>query len=359
MIASNGIRVENVYYMLAYAFKALGEGVYARVKGEAFENAEDLFGAILSCGMQSLYKRGLYSAYLEEEEDLPCLRGKVDIPGTVRHYVNRRKMLHCAHDEFSVDNLYNRILKTTAAQLLRSGNLDKSLSALKSALLCFSNVSEVPLSSFRWSQLRYQRSNQHYLMLMNICRFVLDGLIMSDGIRDEGRLIRHVQYDEERLSHLYEAFLREYFVRHYKLGASAKAIDWAMDECGDARNINQLPSMRSDVVLANAKTKLIIDAKFYKTSMQTYWGHESVNSANFYQLFAYVTNEQNQDRQREVSGMLLYAKTEEEEVPDLRVTIAGNSYEARVLDLARPFAEISRQLDGIAKEYFGDINKES
>ena len=58
-----GIAIQNIYYMLAYAFRTLREGDYARVGTEDFENAEDLFGEILSIGISRLLKRGLHRMY--------------------------------------------------------------------------------------------------------------------------------------------------------------------------------------------------------------------------------------------------------------------------------------------------------
>ena len=36
-----GIAIQNIYYMLAYAFRTLREGDYARVGTEDFENADE------------------------------------------------------------------------------------------------------------------------------------------------------------------------------------------------------------------------------------------------------------------------------------------------------------------------------
>lgn len=54
-----------------------------------------------------------------------------------------------------------------------------------------------------------------------------------------------------------------------------------------------------------------------------------------------------------VSGFLLYAKTEDEVFPDgAPFVIDGNSFGARTLDLNQEFKEIAEQLDDIAKSYF-------
>lgn len=354
MTAENGIRVENIYYMLAYAFQALSQGEYAHVKDEQFDNAEDLFGEILSLGMSGLLKRGLHRTYVEVSEDMSGMRGRVDMVETMRHKADRCQLLRCVHDEFSANNIFNKILKTTACMLIRSGRLHKSRYRLKRAALCFSDVDEIDAKQIRWSSLRYQKNNLHYVMLMNICRFVIDGMLMSDGDKGGNKKIRHIKYDELKLSKLYENFICSYYARHYKLGAKAKEIDWAVDDVGSATHLEQLPSMRSDVVLTGGDKVLIIDAKFYKNTMQEYYHHHSVNSANFYQIFAYVENAQIQERSRKVSGMLLYAKTDEEILPYLHVRIAGKDFAVRTLDLALPFKEIAAQLDGIVTDYFGN-----
>ena len=61
------IFIKNVYYMLAYAFTNLKQGLYENIAGEAFDNIHNLFAAILSLlsqGMAKQLKQGLYREYL-------------------------------------------------------------------------------------------------------------------------------------------------------------------------------------------------------------------------------------------------------------------------------------------------------
>ena len=85
--------------------------------------------------------------------------------------------------------------------------------------------------------------------------------------------------------------------------------------------------------------------------MQTDYGRQSVHSANLYQIFTYVKNQQ-AAQDGPVSGMLLYARTREAVLPDFKTDIAGNSIAVRTLDLNRPFTQIAAQLDAIAQSYF-------
>ena len=102
---------------------------------------------------------------------------------------------------------------------------------------------------------------------------------------------------------------------------------------------------------------LIIDAKYYAATMQSNFDKRTVHSGNLYQIFAYVKNKQitfeRAGKSVEVSGMLLYAATDEEIHPDFTYRMSGNRISATTLDLDRPFEEIRAQLDGIAETLTG------
>ena len=53
-----------------------------------------------------------------------------------------------------------------------------------------------------------------------------------------------------------------------------------------------------------------------------------------------------------VSGMLLYAKTENESFLDNSYQMSGNKISVRTLDLNKEFSKIRIQLDDIVKEHF-------
>jgi 5-methylcytosine-specific restriction enzyme subunit McrC len=161
--------------------------------------------------------------------------------------------------------------------------------------------------------------------------------------------------DEQRMSHLYEKFILEYYRReHPKLDAGAPCIAWALDDGFD----DMLPAMRSDVTLSRGNTVLIIDAKYYAHATQAHYDRHTVHSHNLYQIFAYVKNKEAELARagvpHEVSGMLLYAKTDEDIQPDGVYQMSGNRISVRTLDLNREFTEIAAQLDAIASAHFAN-----
>ncbi len=61
------------------------------VASESFENITNLYAAILSKGMGQQFKQGLYREYKPKCEDLPLLRGKLNIVGTIDNRLQKNK----------------------------------------------------------------------------------------------------------------------------------------------------------------------------------------------------------------------------------------------------------------------------
>lgn len=348
MIKDRSIQIKNIYYMLTYAFQVLKQTNYEEISSENFDNIGDLFAAILAKGLAQQLKQGLYREYITINEDLSTLRGKVDITSSIKLKMQRKPMIACEHDELSENNRFNQIIKTTANMLIRQPSVSSEHKAeLKKEMLFFSDVDEIEIGTIRWDMLKYQRNNQGYKMLINVCYFVLEGLIHSD---EKGDFKMASFLDEQRMCRLYERFILEYYRYHYKgvISANSTQVKWNVDDGA----VDFLPIMQTDIMLKCKGKTLIIDAKYYAHTMQTgQYNTQTLHSNNMYQIFTYVKN-QDVMGDGSVSGMLLYAKTDETITPNNQFMMNGNKISVRTLDLNLMFSDISVQLDRIAKEHF-------
>lgn len=348
-MSNSSILIKNIYHMLAYAFKVLKQTNYGQVATEEFENIHNLLVAILSKGISQQLKQGLYREYIDNSDDLNVLRGKLNITGTIRNQIQHKRLLSCEFDELSEDNIFNQILKLTATILIKNRSVNAEYkSELKKLMLYFSNISSIEVSQIKWSTLRFQRNNQSYKMLMNICYLVIDGLLLSsqDG---EYKMANFI--DDQHMHRLYESFIREYYRYHYGniISVSAAFIDWNVPE--DSIGIELLPKMKTDITLQKGDKTLIIDAKYYSHTMQHHFNSTSFHSANMYQIFTYVKNF-DKGQTGNVSGMLLYAKTNEAITPDNEFMMGGNKISVKTLDLNCEFAIIKNQLNSVLNSTF-------
>lgn len=349
MTNDKGILIKNIYYMLTYAFRALRQSNYEEIAAEEFDHIQDLLAEILAIGIGQQLKQGLHREYVTEAESLLGLRGKLDMPGTVRERVRYQWKLACEYDDFSANNRLNQVLKTTAAILLRQPEVKpKRKAALKKVLLFFDGIDTISPSRIRWDMLRVQRCNQGYQMLLPICYFVLEGLLLTT---ESGQYKLAAFLDEQSMARLFEKFVLEYYRYHHpEWKAAASWIPWNLD----AGENEFLPKMHTDIVLQNGERVLIIDTKYYGRTMRGWSGHEKkkLHSQHLYQIFSYVKNK-DAGNTGKVAGMLLYAKTEEAVTPDYEFVMGGNRISVKTLDLNMEFSGIARQLEDMGKEMTG------
>ena len=353
-MSNSNILIKNIYYMLSYAFSILKQSSIEKVSGEAFDNIHNLFAAILGNGIGQQLKRGLHREYILQHDNLSVVRGKIDIHQTIKNRLNRTHKIACEFDELSENNIFNQILKTTVLLLIKQKDVDsKYKNDLKQKMLFFANVDVLDPWAINWSQIRFQRNNHTYRILISLCQFILEGMLLSEDA-GEHKLASFV--DEQKLCRLYEKFILEYYRKHYpELKANASQIPWAVDD--DCRTM--LPTMQSDITLSCGKKTLIIDAKCYSKNTQSQYDKRTIYSGNLYQIFTYVKNKTLQDgfTDHEVSGLLLYARTADEIQPDGDFSISGNKISVKTLDLNQPFEIIAKQLNQIAEERFGISEK--
>lgn len=347
MDSSKSIVVKNIYYMLAYAFQTLKQSNYDEIETEPFDDVRDLLAAILSKGIAQQLKQGLHREYVGKTEDLAVMHGRIETSGTIRNYSQSKKRLSCEYDELSENNTFNQILKTTMLLLLKEKAVkEESKVSIKKELMFFAGIDEADPFLIRWDALRFNRNNQNYRMLLSICQFVIEGLLLTTE-KGEVKLAQFL--DEQRMCRLYERFILEFYRKEMpeldKVNASK--IEWQLDD-GES---TMLPSMQSDIMLQKGEKTLIIDAKYYSHSTQVQFGKHTLHSQNVYQIFTYVMNH-DVGNTKNVAGMLLYAKTEESITPDVDVVIMGHSISAKTLDLNCVFEKTKKQLKDIATTYF-------
>lgn len=342
------IPIQNVYYMLSYAFQVLNAQGYKNIATERFHNTAELMAAILAKGIAIQIKRGLGKEYIPQTEALSALRGKLDIAESIKTQAILKKQMVCTYDDFSVNGTMNRIIKATVELLLKSDISKTRKKELRKLMVFFLDVEPIDLYSVNWN-IQYNRNNQTYRLLISVCYLVVKGLLQTNS---DGSIRLMDFLDEQRMHRLYEKFILEYYRKEFpEITANSSKIPWQLDD----GNGTMLPEMNTDIMLTYGNRVLIIDAKYYTHTAQSQFGKHTLHSGNLYQIFAYVKNKDYElaDKSHEVSGMLLYAKTDEEVFPDNQYLMSGNKITVKTLDLNCDFTDIAKQLNAIVSEHFG------
>ncbi|HIR49485.1 MAG TPA: 5-methylcytosine-specific restriction endonuclease system specificity protein McrC [Candidatus Faecimonas gallistercoris] len=346
-------RISNIYYMLAYAFRFDKLIPKSTDSGgvEEFDNIYDLFSVMLYKMISLLIKRGFYKDYETTIEISSLAKGKIKIDQSIKQNTLISQKLVCEFDDFSDNINLNQIIKTTLFYLIKSEKLKKeNKKKIKKVYLFFDDIDTLDIRTIRWNRIILNKSNKGYRVVINICYLILNNLIIT---QENGEKKYKEFLEDEELAIIYERFVREYYIKHYpQLKPSVKKMQWNIDQ--GYPMIDFLPTMITDINLYYKNKELIIDTKFYANILKKgRYNKEIISRDNWNQLFAYVSNE-SYNSNKIVSGMLLYAQTDEEIASDNTTSVMGHKMSIKVLDLRKNINQISEQLNTIANQFISD-----
>lgn len=344
---SSPIPVQNVYYLLIYAWNNLDEGELTDISNLESNELVDLFASVLNSGIKHLLRRGLDQDYILHDEAIAGVRGRINIGITARQMLLQHGRAYCEFDELSVDSLPNQILLSTVRRLLKSPKLDKNLRlTLRGLNRELGGISEIPLSKHAFRKIQLHGNNRAYRFLLNICELVLDMSILDE---EAGHYkFRDFIRNEKQMARLFENFVFNFYRIHRPdLTIKKERIYWQASSDSDP-DLRYLPSMETDIsVRSKLENKtLIIDTKFYQNTFQKYYESETVHSGNLYQIYSYLKNlEPNGGSDAEADGMLLYPVIER----SVRQTykLPGHKVHICTLNLAADWQEIRDELHSI------------
>lgn len=340
------ISIENIYWMMAYAFRDLRDQELEYMSGQKFENIYDLFAVMLTREINRQVKRGLNKEYIETSDDLTVIKGKIDLNETLKLKMKNSMKVNCVYDEYSANSYLNKIVKTAGVYLIKYKKIKDELriKKLKQAILFLQDIDELEPKRIKWDLIRFNRYNDSYRMLVNLAHLLFDGLLVK---KDNGKYEFRDYIDDQNLHKLYEKFILEFYRFHYndEFSPNNDQIKWLV-EC-DKSVFNLLPNMYSDITLRYQGRTLIIDAKYYSEMYQKNYDKEKFKSYNLYQIFTYVKNE-DKEQSGKVSGMLLYAKTDKNDQQFAPYNMGVNKITVANLDLSTSYKETEKQLRNIA-----------
>ena len=309
------IPIQNIYYMLSYAYNNLKINQDILRESEYFENIYDLFARILIEAINSLIRRGFYKEYIVKSEDISSLKGKISISESIKRRTTIYKKLNCQYDEFSSDVLFNQIIKTTMDDLIRINVVDNKLKKrLKRLRPFFNNINSINLNKQVFKSVMYHKNNKYYTLPITICELIFLTKLPKENNDDRILFKDFIERYKNEMGNLFENFVLNFYKKELEdFKTSAPTVYWNVDN--DYPNIGKdaIPNMYTDIVLKKDSKQLIIETKFYKEILKSNRrGKNRVNSNHFYQIYSYLKNSKFDEGIKEISGMLLYASIGED-----------------------------------------------
>ncbi|WHX66052.1 5-methylcytosine-specific restriction endonuclease system specificity protein McrC [Peribacillus frigoritolerans] len=323
------IPIQNIYYLLCYAWNRLSEKDLVDVKGMDNISILNLFARVLCSGLERALKSGLELGYTSFTEEIRGVKGRINISESLKRLSFHKAQSICEYDELDYNTLNNRILKTTIRMLIRSEGVERnSKEKLYLFYKRFDSIDEISLSTDVFKRVRIGRNNKIYGFLINVCELIYHSFVMNEST-GKYKFTDFTQ-NEIEMRLLFESFVRNFYLTEQKdFKVKREDIRWKFSSDNAVGTIF-LPKMQTDISLENKTKKIIIDTKFSKQTFQVNWGKETIRSDHLYQMFAYLKNIK-VEPYKSLGGIILYPTVKE--TVELNYSIDGISLKIRTIDL--------------------------
>ncbi len=341
------IPIENIYYLLCYAWDRLAEGEVVDVSRIDSTELADLFASVLVSGIHHVQRRGMEAGYEVVNMDLRGVRARVDVAGSARRLLLAHGRVSCAFDELTPNTAANQIIRATVRLLVQVQSLDERLRPkLRTAYRSLEGIDDIRLSRLSFRQVQLHGNTRFYRFLMNVCEMVV-GSLLPDESSGTYRF-KDFTRDPKRMALLFESFVRN---RHEcaELDVGRERVRWNIDGASEGAQ-DYLPVMETDVSVRSDARTLVIECKYYEETLGRYFDSEKVRSGHLYQLLAYLANlEARGGNDRTAAGVILYPCVNHELCLDYEMQ--GHTVGIRTVDLALPWRSVREQLLGIVASY--------
>lgn len=318
------VKAANLFHMLEPDGQALTIGVDLF----DYEANRDLLSAVatfFSRLVEWTFVRGVSRDYLERDERLVTVRGRVDVKEQLR-ILGLPLPLACRYDEHSVDVRVNRVVRAAGERLLTlPGVVPSTRRRLTSLLGRIDEASRLQRSDIA-GEPSFTRLNEHYRAVDGLARLILAG----SGITDAAGGARAGVFLID-MNKLFERFIES------RLRSLLRPRIDVYGQEGTYLDTERKVGMRPDLVFRRTGKIVYVGDTKYKLSKSGY-GREG----DYYQLLAYTT------ALGVPEGVLVYCHQEETEPRSVLVDQAGKTLRTAMVSLSGSPSAVDAEVAAVA-----------
>ncbi len=226
-------------------------------------------------------RQGLPQEYTEQQDDLPTLRGRLDVTRQFSTLAVSPQKLACRFDQRSPDVALNQVMRATIGKLSRLAQAPDNQRALRELGFAYADISEVPPGALRWDLIVLDRTSTRWRELVALARLFLGDRhqqTSAGAVEGYGLLFE--------MNVLFEEYVARLLARALTGTDLSVAAQGGHRDClfeGETGRFRTRP----DVIIRHGnKIALIVDTK-WKRIKGIDDPKQGVSQADVYQLMAY------------------------------------------------------------------------
>lgn len=250
--------------------------------------------------LSKLIQKGIKSDYIQKEENLKFLKGKLKIAEQIKYNTIHKERFFVLYEEFSSDRVENRLIKTTLEYLYKKSKSNKNQQRIREFLFVYDEIKISHHIKTDFEKIKLNRQMKDYEQVLLWCKtFLLENSFSPYKGND---IAFALLFD---MNLLFESFVYDYFKRN---GGFENIKNQDKKHHLAYENQNGKFALKPDIVIDDGK--IIVDTKWKILSLDK--SNNGISQNDMYQLYAYGTKYQNCE-----NLYLIYPKDED---------IKGNLY---------------------------------
>ncbi|MER9225796.1 McrC family protein [Mesorhizobium sp. M0664] len=238
-------------------------------------------------------RRGLPRQYLNHEDELPVLRGRLDIARQFTALAARADRLSCRFDVLSADTPLLQIMKTCVVVLSRYARREETSRRLSELRLALVDVSDVRPRELPWDAVAINRSNLRWRSLLNLAELLLrrNWQATHRGSSADARTGLTLLFPMNGLFEAYvSALLRAALAPlSYEVVSQGGFRHCVLELAADGAPARPLFRTKPDcLVRKDGQTVLVLDTKWKRLSTREQDAKRGVSQSDVYQMMAYA-----------------------------------------------------------------------
>lgn len=230
-------------------------------------------------------RRGMPRRYTFHEDDLPTLRGSLNIPRQFTRHLANPGRLACRYDELSEDIALNRIMKATLGHLARMSRDAANVQRLRELAFLYADVADISIPALRWEDVVIDRTNRPWRELFSMAQLFLRNRYQTTSAgsgQGSALLFEMNALFEEYIGRLVSRALAGSEFRVTLQGGRL----FCLTTLDDERPVFQT---KPDILIWRAgQVTHVIDTKWKKISARIDDPKQGVSQADIYQMMAYA-----------------------------------------------------------------------
>ena len=263
--------------ILIKMLKTLKRSPFKHLKSAKLSSSKmPLFEIFISMFLEELgelIKRGLKSEYIQKENNLYFLKGKLNISKQIKFNHIHKERFFVGYDEFLSDRVENRLIKTTLTYLYNKSKLNKNQQKIREFLFIFDDIKQSQNIKIDFTKIKVDKQMREYESVLEFAKVFLFDNSFSPY---KGKDIAFALLFDMNL--LFESYVGVYLKK--------KGFDVRLQDRG--KYLIETPNrfaLRPDIVInKDTNTEIVADTKYKNITT-----HKDINQADMYQLYAYGT----------------------------------------------------------------------